>query len=237
MQTFSQTSEKRTMTMPALTAQSLEYGRDELSFLAFGGTDKPRTTTQEYQTASNGSFYYDNTYGSLGKGEYKAKYGLVWDGEKQIYDPTNQQARRQMKDMTIAASKEKMQGNSGAVIHKEGRLQCTPGYVLQNGICVIEPATPICQPGWRKVDGVCVKAPREFEHGEKDGSFGTTEASIDYPVTKDNVLSLKRLRQYIQERQTVDDTYSLSSGLAPLAVVFFMFVAIAVGANIATRRN
>ena len=213
-----------------------------MPFLAFGGTEKPRNYVSEYMNGESGTqkpFTFYNTYGENGKGEYTAMYDLVWDGEHQIYDPAKTQEGSQMMHMTMAPRSENMSGNSGAIIKKEGRVQCTPGYILVNGDCVLQPSTPICQPGWRKVDGVCVKAPREFSHGESrpTGSMGTAFAANEYPATKDNVLSLKRLRQYVQEKQSGDSSnpYLLSEGLAPLAIAFFFFVAIGVGCHIGKK--
>ena len=68
MQAFDQASEQKAFLMPKLTAQSLEYGRDQMPFLAFGGTEKPRNYVSEYMTAEK--WNVNNTYGNLGKGGY-----------------------------------------------------------------------------------------------------------------------------------------------------------------------
>lgn len=197
MQAFDQSSEERALKLPNLTAQSLQYGRDDLPFLAFGGTIKPRNYVKEYMHAENWNPY--NQYGDLGRGGYTSRYGLVWDGETEIYDKDGREARNQMHNMTMAPHSEKMNGTVGAIIEKEGRMECTPGYVMKNGICVLEPTVSVCQPGWRKENGVCVKANREFM-GAEAGSFGTAKVAQMYPMSKDAVLSLKRLRAYVQQQ-------------------------------------
>jgi len=199
MQAFDKTNETKVLTMPNLTVQSKQYGRDQLPFLAFGGMVLPGPNIQEYQSAER--FNVSNTYGDLGRGQYKAKYGLIWAGEPPVYDNGKERdTNKRMFNMTLPAKSESQTGESGTVIEKDGQLQCTPGYVLQNGNCIMQTSTPICQPGWRKVDGVCVKAAREFQGGKADGSFGTAEGAVKYPMTKDNILSLDRLRQYTQEK-------------------------------------
>jgi hypothetical protein len=239
MQAFDTSSEKKAMAMPKLTAQSLQYGRDELPFLAFGGTEKPRNYVSEYMHAEGHKKDWNpaNTYGNLGKGEYTAKYGLIWDGETEIYDKSGREARNQMMHMTMAP--EKMQGTVGATIEKEGRIECTPGYVLKNGVCVLQPTVAVCQPGWRKENGVCVKGPREFMQAQ--GSFGTAEVNEKYPMTKDSVLSLKRLRSYVQEKNEGTPTSSPSSlfneGMGPFIILFFLLVVVAMGATFMKKNN
>lgn len=241
MQAFDQSTQNKTLTMPPLTAQSLQYGRDELPFLAFGGTEKPRNYVSEYMTAEH--YDVNNAYGPLRKGAWKDKYGLIWDGEPQIYDKGNMEAKHQMFNMTQSPRGEHMMGsagNSGAVIMKEGRTECTPGYVMKNGTCVMETTTAICQPGWRKVDGQCVKEPREFMHGKVTGSMGTASAATEYPMTKADYLSLNRLRQFVQEKQEGDGTSGVGDGslagpYSIIAVLFVLFVAIAMGVKLSTR--
>lgn len=233
MQAFDKSNETKVMAMPHLTVQSKQYGRDQLPFLAFGGMDAPVQSVQEYQTAER--FNVTNTYGDLGRGQYKANYGLIWDGEPPIYDTGKERdTNKRMYNMTMPAKSEKQMGETGPVIEKDGKIQCTPGYVLQNGNCIMQTSTPVCQPGWRKVDGVCVKAPREFQSGKPEGSFGTAEGSVKYPMTKDNILSLDRLRQYTQEKEDGTKTdegtdwlmgiVSIIGLLIFLAVLFFWFM-------------
>ncbi len=237
MQAFDQSSEMRTLTMPALTAQSKQYGKDEMPFLAFGGTEKPRNYVSEYMSGQSEHYDVNNAYGPLRKGAYDSKYGLIWDGERQIYDKHNKEANHQMFNMTKHARESMVGGSSGAVISKEGRTQCTPGYVMKNGECVMETTNSICQPGWRKVDGVCVKDPREFMDGKASGSMGTAKAATEYPMTKADYLSLKRLRQYVQEKETAESTAWGASGFWGILVIMIMiFVLIAVGSSMATQR-
>lgn len=212
--------------MPPLTAQSLEYGRDQLPFLAFGGTEKPRNYVAEYMKGGKAEhFDVNNAYGNNAKGEYKFKYGLVWDGEPEIYDSKHREQDSQMMNMTLAPSEKAKESQTGAIIMKEGREMCTPGYVMQDGVCVLEPSVAVCQPGWRKVNGVCVKNPREFEHGDMpQGSMGTAPAATEYPMSRPSVLSMNRLRAYVQEKET--GTSLPMDGYYPLLFLFLvMFVA------------
>lgn len=231
MQAFDKSTEQKALSLPKLTAQSLQYGRDDLPFLAFGGTEKPRNYVSEYMHAEGHhkkNWNPANTYGSLGKGEYTAKYGLIWDGETEIYDKDGKEADNQMMHMTT--SPEHMQGTVGATIMKEGQIKCTPGYVLKNGVCVLEPSVPVCQPGWRKENGVCVKATREFMQAQ-GGSFGTAEVNEKYPMTKDSVLSLKRLRSYVQEKNegTQEASSLFNKGTGPFAIAFVVLVLLLIG--------
>lgn len=225
--------------MPPLTAQSIQTGRDQMPFLAFGGTQKPRDYVAEYQSGSKELFNVDNTYGSNAKGEYDFLYGLVWNGENQIYDPTHRQANKQMMNMTKSAksaeslespkpthfpdtAKAMKENEVGAQISKDGKVMCTPGYVLKNNVCVLEPTIPVCQPGWRKVNGVCIKDPRELEKGGMPmGSMGTAQAATEYPLSKPGVLSMNRLRAYVQERNTVEKN-SMSPGT--VNIIAFLIV-------------
>ena len=233
MQAFDTSSENRALSAPKLTAQSLQYGRDEMPFLAFGGTEKPRDYNSEYQTAEH--YDVNNTFGNLGKGGFKDKYGLIWDGERQIYDRNNKEAKNQMFNMTNKA-RENQNGAGGAIITKEGRTECTPGYIMVNGDCVMETTTSICQPGWRKEDGVCVKAPQEFMDGKTvSGSMGTASAATAYPMTKTNVLSLKRLRQYVEEKESGEPEIPWWGWvLIVLLFLFLVVVATALGVPIFT---
>lgn len=227
MQAFDKSTEQRVLAAPRLTVQSKQYGREQLPFLAFGGMDAPGPTIQEYQTAER--YNVSNTYGELGRGGYESKYGLVWAGEPPVYDTGKERdTNKRMYNMTLAPKSEQQLGESGPVIEKEGRLQCTPGYVLQNGNCIMQTSTPVCQPGWRKVDGVCVKAPREFQAGKADGSFGTAEGSVKYPMTKDNILSLDRLRQYTQEKEggTEEGTDWAMGIVSIVGLLFFVVLVI-----------
>ena len=226
--------------MPPLTAQSLQYGRDQMPFLAFGGTEAPRDYVAEYQSGSLPDLGSDvaNEYGDYAKGAYTRRYGLIWDGENEIYDPKHREANKQMMNMTLAATTEPpkytiapnypstKEKETGTKIMKDGKVMCTPGYVLKGGTCVLEPTTAVCQPGWRKMNGVCVKNPREFEAGVKpQGSMGTAPAAVDYPMSKPSVLSMNRLRSYIQERQ--NGSSSATSGFTlyhALLLVVILFI-------------
>ena len=101
-------------------------------------------------------------------------------------------------------TKESMQGDSGrslgAIITKQGRQMCTPGYVMKNGICVMELSTPVCQPGWYNKDGVCVKAPREFLAGAPSRSTPTR-----YPPTREDRALVNRVRHLLQTRNKMKE--------------------------------
>ena len=268
MNTFDKSTVDKVYSSAPLTAQSLQYGRRDMPFMAFGGTEKPRQVIREYmqgdrkhmKTQPGPKHHYDpaNGFGPLGKGAYDFQYGLTWGGEPQIYDTKNFEEKgkyNQMMNMTLAprSGSENQTGQStGAIITKQGRRMCTPGYVMKNGICVMQLETPICQPGWYKKDGVCVKAPKEFLAGAPSpdnpnncgktsvlkqpyqlGAMGAAPSSNRYPPTKDEVLSMKRLRQYVQERQTITGATSRNGnrienlgGAAPIvqigAIVMFL---------------
>lgn len=231
--------------MPPLTAQSLEFGRDQMPFLAFGGTEAPRDYVAEYQSGSLPDLgsNVSNEYGDYAKGAYTRRYGLIWDGENEIYDPKHREAKKQMMNMTLAPSGDYTIGpahptkenETGAKIVKGGKVMCTPGYVLKNGTCVLEPTTAVCQPGWRKVNGVCVKNPREFEEGIKpQGSMGTAPAAVEYPMSKASVLSMGRLRSYIQERQGA--TTSSASSVFTMYHFFLILVIIFIVGGVMMRK-
>jgi hypothetical protein len=246
MQTFDESTLNRVFSAPPLTVQSLEYGREDMPFMAFGGTEKPRTVVREY---NKGEFDPANKFGPLGRGAYNFKYGDTWAGEPAVYDTRNFQEQGkdgQMMHMTLAAKKESMAGAGGSgggalgpVITKNGRKMCTPGYVMKNGVCVMEPEVSVCQPGWYKQNGICVKGNREFMAGapsgdtsgrdcnsnNKLGPMGSAAVANQYPQTTPDVLSMQRLRQYMEEKQ-VSPVHAENStaGTSIAVVVFVLFV-------------
>jgi hypothetical protein len=237
MQTFDESNLDRVYKAPKLTTQSLEYGRKDMPFLAFGGTEKPRTVVREYQKGSRTENYsVENRYGPLGKGAFRAKYGNMWDGEPAVYDSKNLQEGgkdNQMMHMTKKPRSESQNGGQiGPVITKQGRQMCTPGYKMQNGVCIMALETAVCQPGWYKSDGVCVKAPREFMTGSpgyEKGAMGAAPSSNEYPQTADEVLSMKRLRSYMQEKKlgsvhNENMTGGQTGAVVTLAFIFVIFL-------------
>lgn len=198
------------LTLQPLSITSIELGKQDMPFLAFNGPQKPLVTIQEYQKGNKGitkeKYDVDNGYGAMGKGAYKFRYDMIWNGEPNVYGSTKQI--------------EKM---DGSIIMKEGEVKCTPGYVLKNGNCVLENIKTICQPGWRDVNGVCVKNPKEFMEGD---AYGST--AVNYPVSTDATISLGRLRNYIQEKATVGNGFQEPSKNAGyyITIVLIIFVII-----------
>ena len=133
-------------------------------------------------------------------------------------------------------------GQIGPLIVKEGQKMCTPGYVLQNGICVMKPETPVCLPGWYLHGGECVKGPREFMNGEASGgggqAYGSAPINNRYPSSKDEVLSMQRLRQYIQEKQLgkrKNKIENMSGAMTPIVIVVIVLAMIAI-ASVAMKK-
>jgi hypothetical protein len=197
---------------PPMTDQSEKYGRQQMPFMAFGGPIPPERVV-EYMRGNTEHYNVNNTFAE--PGGYKFKYDLIWNGERQIYDPTNAQKDRQMYNMTMAPKSSGKEHMSGAIILKEGETKCTPGYTLKNGQCVMENTNVVCQPGWVKQNGVCVKAPREF----MQGSYGTATAAQMYPEDKADVLSLTRLRSYMQEKAEGEATTQGEAGNASAMII------------------
>lgn len=228
MQAFSNAKLQKALTMPPLTAQGIETGRDQMPFLAFVGTEKPRNYVSEYQKggATTERFDVADAWGPKSKGEYAFRYGLIWDGESEIYDKNGAEFRKQGMYMTLSPGNgdEKL---TGSKIVKEGTVRCTPGYVLKNGECVLEPSVGVCQPGWRKVNGECVKAPREFNQGQLPvGPMGTSPDATNYPMSEPSILSLGRLRAYLQEKETAS---SAGGGYGPIIGVVVLAVLVVLG--------
>lgn len=229
MQAFSKSSLQKSLTMPPLTAQGIETGRDQMPFLAFVGTEKPRNYVSEYQRGSTTErFDVADAWGPKSKGEYEFRYGLIWDGEREIYDKGDKEFKKQGMYMTLSpSSSNATESLTGSKIIKEGTVKCTPGYVLENGECVLKTTVGMCQPGWRKVNGECVKDPREFNQGQLPvGPMGTAPEATEFPMSEPSILSLGRLRAYMQEKESGTKAGINWSGALPVIVIILAILAV-----------
>jgi hypothetical protein len=70
------------------------------------------------------------------------------------------------------------------------------------------------------------------------GSFGTAKAAEMYPMTKDSVLSLKRLRSYVQEKAggaTTSSPTLFNDGSGAFVIILFLMIVIGLGVKISNR--
>lgn len=221
MQAFSP-DHKNMPPMPAPTAAQQDLNQRGLGFLTFTAEQPRRDYTAEYMKAVPASadlvamrgapalpnlgpqpsitneqkfqlaHGYGNGYGS--KGGFGVDYGDMYGGEQGVYN---------VKPFVT----ENAQGSQvqGAVIRKEGREMCTPGFEMVDGRCVDTAKRAACLPGWQKgADGKCKKSgasSKEFETGDTIDRGTITQGdapSTDYPISRPEVVTDARLRAYTE---------------------------------------
>jgi hypothetical protein len=136
--------------IPDLRAKPLSqkahmYSKNNTNFLAMKGSLEPFKAVEYFNVA--------NTFGSAGKGEFKARYGL------------NRPAQL---DVSVKE-------NLSAVIVKDGEAICAPGEEMSDGRCKPVITDIACQPGWVKQGGVCIKGEREFMDAVDTAKQGVTD--------------------------------------------------------------
>ena len=111
-----------------LSQKAHVYSKNNTNFLAMQGTTTPFKAVEYFNVG--------NTFGSAGKGEFKARYGL------------NRPAR-----LDVSVNEKE---NLSATIIKDGEAICTPGEEMVDGQCKPIVSDIACQPGWtHRTQGSC----------------------------------------------------------------------------------
>ncbi len=112
----------------------------------------------------------------------------------------------------------------GAVIEKGGKVFCTPGSEMRNGVCVpISNNDVACLPGWKKSNGICVKQGKEFLAGEEED--GVTVQQRSAAEIRETGFGVNEQRVYLQEAATssrFESHTSLTTFFLVIALIMFV---------------